>query len=98
MVNYCNSLNETFNPKVVDCTSININCCYANYTITTYSFTTCFYNEKMDNTYANIFFEDSIGSISSSPLMTYSVKCNTNFLHLSKIILYFMFIIPGIFI
>lgn len=82
MVIYCNSLNETFNPRVIDCTSINLNCCYAKYTVLQYGFTTCFYNEKMDNTQANSFFEDTIGSISSSPLMTYKVECKSRFLYL----------------
>ena len=87
MVNYCNSLNETVNPKVLDCTSINIYCCFANYSIMQYYFTTCFYNEAQDNTQASAYFSSAIGSISNSPFMQFSVSCDSMTLGFSYIVM-----------
>jgi hypothetical protein len=79
-VEYCNSLNESINPTEIDCTYIDVNCCYAYYTIRTYQFKLCFYNAYMDNTKAKSFFEYKIGSIAQSPFINLKVSCISYFM------------------
>ena len=79
-IDYCNSLNESINPTEVDCTYIDVNCCFAYYTIRTYHFKLCFYNAYLDNTKAKSFFEYKIGSIASSPFINLKVSCISSFI------------------